>query len=415
LLEHLDFGGGRPHSCSMRRTVVALAGALAAVLLTNSPASGRPAWKSRIDGIAAKSPMGIAVQIDGRMVYRHGARRSRIPASNQKLLTTMALLDRLGTDRRIPTTLAAARVGGGVVGSNLWVLGRGDPTIGSAGGSELPIRDTLVRRLADKLRSRGITRITGRVMGSTGYFRRDWWAPGWKRDFPRLYVARPTALTFEQNSIGSRNIRNPEVRLAQALTRRLERTGIAVRGRPGAGRPPGGLSRVARVQSAPLISLVHYMNHQSSNFFAEVLGKHLARASRAPGSIAAAARVIESWARRRGAGIEAFDASGLSYRNRVSAWSLVKLLAASVREPWGKALRTSLPPAGRGTLKDRLAGVRVRAKTGTLDGVSALSGWVWVPGRSTWAEFSILSSGTSKDVAVGREDRIVRILRRRAH
>jgi D-alanyl-D-alanine carboxypeptidase len=65
-------------------------------------------------------------------------------------------------------------------------------------------------------------------------------------------------------------------------------------------------------------------------------------------------------------------------------------------------------------LEDRLGGVRVRAKTGTLIGVSALSGYVWLERRATWAEFSILSAGTSKSTAVRIEDAVVRILSDRA-
>jgi D-alanyl-D-alanine carboxypeptidase len=65
-------------------------------------------------------------------------------------------------------------------------------------------------------------------------------------------------------------------------------------------------------------------------------------------------------------------------------------------------------------LEDRLGGVRVRAKTGTLIGVSALSGYVWLERRATWAEFSILSTGMSKSAAVRIEDAVVRILSDRA-
>jgi D-alanyl-D-alanine carboxypeptidase len=61
---------------------------------------------------------------------------------------------------------------------------------------------------------------------------------------------------------------------------------------------------------------------------------------------------------------------------------------------------------------DRLHGIDVRGKTGTLDGVSALSGWIKTS-RNTWTEFSILSQGLSKATASRIEDKIVRILDRR--
>jgi D-alanyl-D-alanine carboxypeptidase len=72
--------------------------------------------------------------------------------------------------------------------------------------------------------------------------------------------------------------------------------------------------------------------------------------------------------------------------------------------------RDALPEPGQGTMKGRLKGVPVHAKTGTLTGISALSGWVFVRRLRTWAEFSILSQGLSKDMAVDIEDRVVRLL-----
>jgi D-alanyl-D-alanine carboxypeptidase len=56
----------------------------------------------------------------------------------------------------------------------------------------------------------------------------------------------------------------------------------------------------------------------------------------------------------------------------------------------------------------------VRAKTGTLIDISALSGWVWLEQEGAWGEFSIMSRGMSKGDAVAIEDRIVRILANRA-
>jgi D-alanyl-D-alanine carboxypeptidase/D-alanyl-D-alanine-endopeptidase (penicillin-binding protein 4) len=79
-------------------------------------------------------------------------------------------------------------------------------------------------------------------------------------------------------------------------------------------------------------------------------------------------------------------------------------------EDWGDVLRRALPTGGQGTLEDRLHGVQVRAKTGTLTDVSALSGWVFSERRDAWIEFSILSAGMSKALASQIEDRIVRIL-----
>jgi D-alanyl-D-alanine carboxypeptidase len=92
----------------------------------------------------------------------------------------------------------------------------------------------------------------------------------------------------------------------------------------------------------------------------------------------------------------------------------VRLLQHAGKEPWAAALRYSLASPGRGTLENRLQGARLRAKTGTLIDVSALSGWIWLRRREAWAEFSILSGGLPKFRAVAIEDEIVRQLAGRA-
>jgi D-alanyl-D-alanine carboxypeptidase/D-alanyl-D-alanine-endopeptidase (penicillin-binding protein 4) len=156
------------------------------------------------------------------------------------------------------------------------------------------------------------------------------------------------------------------------------------------------------------------MNVWSSNFYAEVLGKRLGvAASGTPGTVRSGAAATRAWAQNHGATVRAYDGSGLSYWNRVTAAGLAQLLGSAEALPWGESLRRSLPTAGRGTLGGRLGGVTVRAKTGTLVGVSALSGYVWLERRDTWAEFSILSSGTSKTTAIRVEDAVVRILAER--
>ena len=124
--------------------------------------------------------------------------------------------------------------------------------------------------------------------------------------------------------------------------------------------------------------------------------------------------MLESYARRAGVRVTAHDSSGLSHADRMSARGLIRLLQDAATKPWSTALRHTLATPGRGTLENRLAGVRVRAKTGTLIDASSLSGWVWLRRRRAWAEFSIISSGIPKYRAVAIEDSIVRKLAGRA-
>src|SRR5207249_6247652 len=134
-----------------------------------------------------------------------------------------------GPDARITTRVATARLAGGVVRGNLWILGRGDPGI-------TPAR---IAALARRLKAAGIVRVTGHIMGGVGYFARDWYAPGWQPDFPRVEVALPTALTFNGNARRGIHIPDPERRAAAALTSRLRAIGVPVEGTPGAGTPRG--------------------------------------------------------------------------------------------------------------------------------------------------------------------------------
>jgi D-alanyl-D-alanine carboxypeptidase/D-alanyl-D-alanine-endopeptidase (penicillin-binding protein 4) len=361
-------------------------------------------WMSAIDEAIGGHAVSVGVADGTQTLYAHAGTAPRTPASNEKLLLSMALLDRFGPDHRLPTIAAASAIRGGIVRGDLWILGRGDPEVG-------PSR---LRALASRLRQAGISRVRGRVMGATTYFRHDWWARGWKPRITRRYVAMPSALTFEHNVVNGREIRDPELRAAESLTAQLERVGIMVRGRPGAGAPPSGVEPVAEIRSRPLRALLARMDRPSDNYYAEVLGKALGAArSGPPGTIAKASAAIEAFTNGHGAGFTLFDSSGLSYDNRVSAQGILSLLAFAAGSTWGAELRHALAKGGQGTLEYRLHDVRVRAKTGTLDGVSALSGWVWLERQSRWVEFSILSSGMSKYTAVRIEDKIVHVLANR--
>jgi D-alanyl-D-alanine carboxypeptidase len=360
----------------------------------------RAHWMRRIDRLTRGRAFSVSIGSDGSFLYGRKDSVRRAPGSNEKLLLSMALLDRLGPDERLLTRAASGRrVSDGKVRGNLWILGSGDPETGPAG----------MRALAGRIRDAGVQRIDGRVMGGTSYFARDWWARGWKDYFPRVEVALPTALTFEVNRARGVHIRDPERRAAAALTKQLRVAGVRVGGKPGAGRPPRDLREIAAVASAPLVNVLRRMNVDSRNFYAEVLGKRLGvERSGTPGTIRKGAAAIEAWARVNGERVTAFDSSGLSYRNRVTAEGMVRLLWAADGTAWANELRAALPKSDQGTLKNRLRHVLVRAKTGTLDRVSALSGWVWLKRLDDWAEFSILSRGTTKAQAVRIEDAIVR-------
>jgi D-alanyl-D-alanine carboxypeptidase/D-alanyl-D-alanine-endopeptidase (penicillin-binding protein 4) len=349
------------------------------------------------------------VGVKGIALYQHDGRRRRTPASNEKLMLSMALFDRFGPHFRIRTRAVARHFRKGVVNGDLWILGGGDPSLTQSQahfwGSSLD--SPTLEELAKRIHSDGIERVTGAVRGATGYFARDFDAPGWEPYVPNEYVELAAALSLN----GNFHVKHgPERAAARILTRQLAARNISVGGPPVAGPPPAGLRTLAEVKSAPLTDLASYMDQTSNNYFAEMLGKLLgAHTYGPPGTIRKGARAIAAWARDHAVEIAASDSSGLSYRDKVSPLGLVTLLGAAERQPWGATLRHDLAAPGEGTLANRLSGVDVHAKTGTLfNSDSALSGWVRRDEKSPWVEFSILDQSTPKAL----EDKMVGVLAR---
>jgi D-alanyl-D-alanine carboxypeptidase/D-alanyl-D-alanine-endopeptidase (penicillin-binding protein 4) len=356
-------------------------------------------WTREIEEAIGGRDVSVAVGADDRIRFVHAGAIRRIPASNQKLLTSLAALDTFGPDHRF-TTIAAVRhpPRDGTIRGDLWLVGSGDPEIDA--GS--------MARLAVAVRAAGVARITGRVVGDTSAFTREWWARGWVPGLSRSYVTRTTALTFE----GNEGSGLPEEAAASSLTAALLAQGVEVVEAAGAGAAPARLDPVARIASRPLRELLAVQNHGSVNFYAETLLKALgAQDSGGVGSTAAGAGAVEAWAARHGVTAQVRDGSGLSHQDLVSAQGLVTLLLLAQDESWGRTLDASLAPAGDGTLEGRLLGIPVRAKTGTLfeTPVSSLSGYVTDAGGARIA-FSVISRGLDKSTAIAIEDAVVRAL-----
>jgi D-alanyl-D-alanine carboxypeptidase/D-alanyl-D-alanine-endopeptidase (penicillin-binding protein 4) len=343
----------------------------------------------------------VAVRVGTTLVYAHLAGTRRAPASNEKLLLSMTALSELGPDYRIRTDAAVGSgvLKDGVVHGDLWIVGHGDPEFDGGSASAL----------AAKIRAAGIRRITGSILGDTTGFLRDREARGW-HPLALDNVGLPTALSFNHNVGPSGFVMIPELDAARAVTASLRHGNVKVGGRARAAKAPGSLHPVASIQSAPLADILHRQNITSDNTDAETLCKLLGTKFGGQGSIAAGATVIHAWLHDRGIEARVMDASGLSYKDRISPLDLTKLLTSALRKSWGGLLRASLPSPGEGTLSSRLAGVAVRAKTGTLtQGISALSGYLRLRSGRT-ATFSILSEALGKDDAIRIEDAIVRTL-----
>lgn len=180
---------------------------------------------------------------------------------------------------------------------------------------------------------------------------------------------------------------DPSAFTTGAFAAALKAAGIAIEGAIGRGRTPPGAVRVAAIASPPLVQLATAMNRESINHIAELLFRNAARVA-SPAGVGSASlgnAVLKDFVLLRLGGspqeVHAADGSGLSTLNRLTARSLVQLLAYADRAPWGSAFHATLPVAGRDeTLRLRMrrtpAQGNLHAKTGTTADVAALSGYV---------------------------------------
>lgn len=172
-----------------------------------------------------------------------------------------------------------------------------------------------------------------------------------------------------------------------ALVRALRDIGVIVEGNARVGSLPGGSVKVTSLPSPPLAELAGVMNRESINHFAELIFRNAARQA-SPSGVGSATMgnaLLRDFLQLRVGAIPqdvfAADGSGLSTLDRVTARSLVQLLAYAHRAPWSRQFHESLPVAGREeTLRLRMRGTpaqgNLHAKTGTTNDVVALSGYV---------------------------------------
>jgi len=229
----------------------------------------------------------------------------------------------------------------------------------------------------------GVVRVTGRL------------SPGTTRD-----VSAP--------------VRSPVRHCGLAARKALTAAGVTLEGtvRVVDGPTPGGeCVRIAAVESAPLRELVRRMNVDSDNFVADQLARAVGLSATGEGSWDAWTETVAALFGDRGIETGRIrDGSGLSRYNRASARSLVELLSWAADRPWSEAFFGSLPGPGEGTLVDRLEGIPVVAKTGTLTGTRALSGRVGAGESAVY--FAVLVDDLTVDAGTvrDRQERFVRAL-----
>ena len=182
----------------------------------------------------------------------------------------------------------------------------------------------------------------------------------------------------------------PTQLVANLFEQALAQQGITVLGRRVVGgASPATASVLAEHQSAPLQALITPLLKLSNNNMSEALLKAMGRKTANAGTAAAGVVAVAGFLKRQGldtATLNQVDGSGLSRMNLVSAHTLTDLMLAANKQPWFNAWYNALPIAGNrermtgGSLRYRLRGTaaqdNLHAKTGSMEGVSSLSGYI---------------------------------------
>ena len=344
----------------------------------------------------------VVVGQGGETLYAFHPTTLLIPASNMKLLTATAAIERLGASTRIVTKVEAPKPGkGGVIRGNLYLIGAGDPLLYTSGYAAAVGQKeyTSLDNLAEAVQKAGVTAITGSVVGDESRYDQKRTVPTWSPAYaaegdvgplsalevndgasPGPLSPVPSSASSEA-ALQSAAATNPAQLAAQTFTKVLRSDGISVPGVPTAGVPPARTPVLTSVTSAPLGQEVDAMLTSSDDTAAELFTKELGHVASGKGTTTAGLAAIRSALAADGLPVSemvAYDGSGLDRLDKVTC----NLLAADLEHVGaGGVVAQGLPIAGQtGTLMGRMVGTpaagRVRAKTGTLDDVSSLSGFV---------------------------------------
>ena len=357
--------------------------------------------KARVDSLL-KAPMLQTSQL-GLMIYdltadsalyTYGHRQTLRPASTMKLLTAITGIETLGGDYQLKTSLFyTGTVADGTLYGNLYCVGGMDPLFDRSD----------MKAFVNKLRHQGIDTIRGRILTDMSFKDDDRLGEGWCWD--------------DDNPVLSPLLYDRKDNFVEQLTRELRRDGVEIFDSVYANLPAKHPSRrYVCSRSHGISELLVPMMKESDNLYAESLFFQIAAsAGSSPAKAKQAANLVKRMIQKVGlrpGDYRIADGSGLSLYNYVSAELEVRLL----RYAWRNRhvydlLLSSLPIAGLdGTLKNRMypgpAAGNVRAKTGTLTGISSLAGYC-VASNGHELAFCIINQGIMR-MADGRgfQDRI---------
>lgn len=234
------------------------------------------------------------------------------------------------------------------------------------------------------------------MLGDESWFDNERTAPGWKASFFPNECPPLSALAVDRDVYEHHIAREPALAAAGRFRQLLRVHGITT-GPVGVGRAPDDAYGLAQIESDPLPEVIETMDRDSDNFIAEELLKTIGAEAGEGGTTAGGAAVVRRDLAAAGIplfGVRIVDGSGLSLADRLTARALSLLLTFVWNDPDLQPELVAAPPVAgiSGTLEHRMqrapARGAVRAKTGTTDLASALSGYV----RDRYA-FAVIKNG----------------------
>ncbi len=376
----------------MRRVAILASATCAGVLLLavgsaqgSQACNQMKAWLKQGSGSTAGL---IVVEAEsGEVACASAAGTPRPLASNMKLFTTSTALSEIGPKTRIPTRVFSdGRLdANGVLHGSLYLKGGGDPALGTPNFYDAYLSGvgTNLFALVPQIHAAGISSITGRLyaddtifdrlrgVADSGYATSSEIGPLSGLDFNSGFSGATASSGFSSD---------PAKLAASKLARSLRTASINVPTQVALSPTPPQAKEVAVVRSPTLSRIIDFTDVYSYNFFAEMLIKLIGARLGSGGTTTAGAAVVSAFARAHGSGVHAVDGSGLTRSNRASPRQVADLLRSMREDPVGDEFIQDLALAGHeGTVDGRMRGTaaygRCRTKTGTLTGVSNLSGY----------------------------------------
>ena len=374
------------------------------LLVSQISASNKDIIRKRITEVLKKLPSNTTAAIliydplTQDTIFHKNHTLSVVPASNTKLFTTATALSIMGGNYPLATKILSddKDIKKGVINGNLYIKGYGN--------SVFTIEDLM--EMVRTLKKMGIKKITGNIIGDDSYFDELYTRADWINDeAPNIKLPAISALVIDRNrTIGRRTIKvrrrgrirkreiiyhnyisNPPLYIARLLREKLIKEGIKVQKSAMKGiTPPNSL--VLTESKILLKDLVQRINKHSDNFLAECLFKTIgAVATGNQGNSFYSTQTVLKFLKDNGIysnGTAVVDGSGISRYDLVTVGAIVGLLQKMYFDTKNfEDFYNSLSIAGvDGTLRDRMIGSSAEndfhGKTGTLNGVSSLSGYL---------------------------------------